>query len=167
MSLLSGGFLESVGAFRTGEFTPPDQTEWRNMSYPLASFVADKNNVRFKFEFTSGTIGNVGNNLYLDDFKIENFTGVESFSNLNTLKIYPNPASDFLYVEFSDGKIDVQNLTLKDVTGKTAFTYAESQLNMSENGLLKLNISDCQPGLYFIQLQTKNGESMVKKLVIK
>ncbi|UZR92476.1 BACON domain-containing protein [Chondrinema litorale] len=66
---------------------------------------------------------------------------------LESLSIYPVPASDYLYVE---GEVD--ELVLVDVTGKILIT----QSNII-NRQIKLNTEDFPLGIYFLRLKTPIG----------
>ena len=69
------------------------------------------------------------------------------------LRIYPNPASDQLYVEGSD----IQSLSLCDLLGKTICTLSGSQNS--------INISTLPSGVYWLRVTTSSG--IVTKKIVK
>ena len=77
------------------------------------------------------------------------------------VSIYPNPAHDKVFIELSEGYIDLK-ITLSDITGKTlSINTIQSNSNKYE-----LNIADLASGTYLIQL--KNSEILlVKKLIVE
>lgn len=73
----------------------------------------------------------------------------------NTLKIYPNPAKDFINVEFPDNSY--MNIILTNAAGKVISTQPITDLT------LKLDVSLLEKGIYLI---TSSGNSLLRKTVI-
>jgi hypothetical protein len=75
--------------------------------------------------------------------------GVEEFANANKVSIYPNPATDFLQIEFAKAINKLANITIMDASGRVvvaqkatiAKRYTIDTANMTE-------------GMYFIHLTT-------------
>jgi hypothetical protein len=73
----------------------------------------------------------------------------------NSLKMFPNPANDFLnFATNSNENIDIQ---IFDITGKSVLR--------SENVQNSVNISELNSGAYFVQI-TIGVEKETKKLII-
>jgi hypothetical protein len=72
---------------------------------------------------------------------------VEDASFKNNIKVFPNPAKDFLSIQnFSDNKID--KVIIVDITGKKI---------MEQTGdVKKLNVSNLTNGIYMIQIYSEN-----------
>ncbi len=88
-------------------------------------------------------------------------TSSEINSSENKLKIYPNPATDFITVEFS-GVIS-ENLILKIYNMLGAVIYSETDLT---SGSTSIDVSGLDADIYFLKLQNTN-ETQTKKIIIK
>lgn len=76
-------------------------------------------------------------------------------------KVYPNPASGFVFVETKFLNFSVRSLEVKSVLGNSVpIAYTQS------GSVLKADISDLTPGVYFIHLETANGLTSVCRLVV-
>ena len=69
------------------------------------------------------------------------------------IKVYPNPASDIINIDFSSIHEKIKKLDIVDLTGKRVFTES----NPDEKTKSQISISNLPPGLYFLQLGTDNG----------
>jgi hypothetical protein len=76
------------------------------------------------------------------------------FNNFNDalVKVYPNPASDFIYIE----TIEDINSTLVDINGKIIFATKEKTID----------ISKLTKGMYILRIENKSKEFTQKKIVI-
>jgi len=78
----------------------------------------------------------------------------------NTLKhsisAYPNPTNQTLFINLGMTYQQI-NLKIRDITGKLVFVQSYSQQD-----LLKLNISSFLPGIYFINVDTEQGHSLLR-----
>ena len=84
-------------------------------------------------------------------------TLVENLSLKNSLEIYPNPASDKVYIKQSDlNKITL--ITVINRTGKIVKTFAMS------NAMENFSIADFLPGIYYIKADTEKG-TIIKKVI--
>lgn len=73
----------------------------------------------------------------------------------NSVKIYPNPTSDFIHI---DSDFSIESIELYDIQGRILETLLESE-NTS-----KLDITDKPKGIYFLKIKTEKG-SKVEKIV--
>jgi len=78
----------------------------------------------------------------------------------NSLKIYPNPATDFITVDVEGFNIGSSSLQIVNLLG--AVLYDQSDDVSKTNSI---NISDFNPGIYFIRLQNE-GTTRTKKFVV-
>ncbi|HWY12564.1 MAG TPA: T9SS type A sorting domain-containing protein, partial [Bacteroidia bacterium] len=76
------------------------------------------------------------------------------------VNIYPNPASNELFISTNNEKEDVK-VVITDVNGRTVGDYNLKTSGFSAN--IKLNMNS---GIYFVTLVNQNNEKVVKKLVI-
>ena len=97
--------------------------------------------------------GGISYTFYLEDNELAN----ENFeSNLGNAKIYPNPASNYFTVEVNE-KIE---FSLINNLGQVIISKPLS-------GKSKVDISNLNSGIYFIQLIDKYGNNNTRKIIIK
>lgn len=79
------------------------------------------------------------------------------------VNIYPNPAADKLFIEFSDPSDDAIRLTVVDVRGKELLsrTLAGEQDELRS----ELDVTSLQQGLYFLKIGSDN-KTVIKKFII-
>lgn len=108
------------------------------------------NQLRFVHDNADGTA-------YIDNLKVYS-EGLLSTSNTgldkNTVKVYPNPASDYIKIN-SSGRI--QSIEMYDSVGKKVRSRLEND---------KVEVSNLPDGVYQINIKTENGnfsEKFIKK----
>ena len=84
-------------------------------------------------------------------------TGINNPDLSKSLKVYPNPASNYVSVEINSKAI-MERLRLIDTEGRLI-------LEKKEGDLSKLNISSIAKGVYYLQIKTSNG-TVIKKLLV-
>jgi hypothetical protein len=75
----------------------------------------------------------------------------------NTISLYPNPAQDKLYIEFSEQLNSEAKLELYDVTGKKVYEM-QLKANNQKTEITNLNLSN---GIYFYRIS--NGEQNLQQ----
>lgn len=107
-----------------------------------------------------------GDNIYTDQHTVPEdsgtFTGLADAHKGRTLKLYPIPAEDHLFIQLDDRKEGFSILELRDLFGKLV---KQARLFSNKNKL-KLDLSTLKPGVYFISLK---GEShaFTEKIILK
>ena len=89
--------------------------------------------------------------------------GVDNHSGLDDMSVYPNPATDNLFLKFSlqnESKIAVKML---DMAGKTVLVDAFE--GVPGENQRTMNVSNVKSGLYILQIETGNGRAIQKVLV--
>ncbi len=87
-------------------------------------------------------------------------TGVNNLYSDNSVKIYPNPASDVITIKYVDG-IAVNGFNILDISGRVIMNGSVDLMSESVN----INISKLESGLYFFVLS--NGSESVTSSFIK
>lgn len=85
----------------------------------------------------------------------------QSLSEQNSdpaLRLYPNPASDKIFIDYPDGK-DLSEVYITSLTGKIV-----SRRLLSSSNREMLNLSHLTPGVYFLSLTGKQTK-IVRKLI--
>jgi hypothetical protein len=75
-----------------------------------------------------------------------------------TLRLFPNPASDLVYIE-SDQPIS--RIEILQVSGALMLIHQDKTVFSSG-----INVSALPPGLYLVQIVLESGERKARKLVI-
>jgi hypothetical protein len=78
----------------------------------------------------------------------------------STLKVYPNPASNMLMIEFPNPNNYGSIINLYDVTGKKAMPQTQTN-----SGRFEIDVSSLQQGVYFIEVKGEKLRRM--KLVVE
>ena len=82
-------------------------------------------------------------------------TNINDYYNVD-LNIYPNPVNDRLYIE---AEVDVEEVAIFDIYGRvqkiSAISYQPSVID----------VSDLNGGVYFVKINTANGNTIVKRFI--
>jgi hypothetical protein len=83
----------------------------------------------------------------------------------NSIKAYPNPVNDYLYMEFAEGisTSAIRGSSLVDASGKV---IGELTLEDAGNGRLGFSTRDLKTGMYFLRLSTRDTLHLIKFTVI-
>lgn len=86
-------------------------------------------------------------------------TELTELTNQNYFSVYPNPSSDFIYIE-SNHKGEVLNIEIYDTVGRKV----KHEFLINSN--TPLNLENLPNGIYFLQIKTGN-QIVCKKKIIK
>lgn len=110
--------------------------------------------VKFAFRYfvtDGGTLGDNSDIIGIDTFSVDRPTAsTQDFANLG-LSMYPNPVSDVLNISSNNG-LDIQNITITDINGRTVKQATTSQIN----------VSDLASGTYIVKVQADKGTATSK-----
>lgn len=70
------------------------------------------------------------------------------------MKVYPNPASDLIFVDISDSKVSNIQLSVCDITGK----QISNDIYVAGNNHIGVNSQSWQKGEYVINISDTHGE---------
>lgn len=99
-------------------------------------------------------------NTQLVPVNINGFLTIKNLEGMESIKTYPNPASDKVYIDFDN--LEVEKLEVYNILGETV--YSIKAIENKNN--LELNVTHWKNGVYIIRYTTK-GKLMTKKLTIK
>lgn len=133
--------------------------DWQWLDLKSLGVVSEVN-----FSMESTDMGDWGMNtpayFCIDNFTVSDpatFAGSYSF-NKSELKIFPNPVKDVFQVEVAE---EYQKIILTDGTGKIIY-----QNQFAGKGTFRISALDDKPaGIYFLQINTKNG--LIAKKIMK
>lgn len=89
----------------------------------------------------------------------QSITGVDQFETAFSYRIFPNPASDVVFLESSS---EIARLDIFNSYGKCMLTKAVISAFST-----KLDVSGFSPGIYVVRLKTKENQIINSKLVIR
>lgn len=100
--------------------------------------------------------------LYKGECYIDVISDVESLNDSKLVNIYPNPVFEKLFIQHDlNASKNSANIFLIDVMGRVVL---EKTLDAS---LIQLDVSSISPGIYFVQILSKEGQVSVCKKIIK
>jgi PKD repeat protein len=149
--------------YNAGYFVPTSSSVWSLKTVSIPSSLAT-GNVRFKFEYTSGS---ESNNIYIDNINLSGVVGVSEIADAaTTLSIYPNPANQSSTIAYHlNAKADTR-IEVIDVIGKTVFSQVNNgQTEGDHSVLISKEDLNLRNGIYFVKFSV-NNQSVTKKLVI-
>jgi PKD repeat protein len=158
---LQGAALNNAN-YHPEYFVPTSQSQWALQTVNMPGNLAT-NNVRFKFEYTSG---NASNNIYIDDININGVLGIkESVIEDANVSIYPNPSEQTTTLAYHLNAKATTKIELFDLLGKKVM---ELNNGVQTDGDYTVPISKQQyninSGIYFIKLSIDNVTT-TKKLI--
>ena len=91
---------------------------------------------------------------------ITSAVGINGF-DWSSVKVYPNPASDVLYVEFGSVNNAEARLRILDITGRVVYNAA----NLNDKG--EIGLQGFDTGVYFLSIEIENEVSIHKINILK
>ena len=83
--------------------------------------------------------------------EIEKSTGITDVEQTQYISIYPNPANDRLYIE---AEAEIEEAVVYDIYGKAQNLRTSEPQNLR----ISVDLSNLNAGIYFIKINTTNGE---------
>lgn len=90
--------------------------------------------------------------------------GIDQQSNFEDVTVYPNPATDNMFVKLTAEAQDV-HATVVDLTGKVVYTDQFNHAGGEQQ--YTLPVSTLSNGIYFLNLQGKDGGKVTYKFIVK
>lgn len=156
----SGSSLQTIKESQNSYWTPTDSSDWKNVCISLQHLKNQKTSFRFSIE------NGYGNNFYLGDIAIiDTFiksTSISEKEQTNNIKIFPNPFSDYIHLQFDSEISSDVFIQLIDIYGRVLNTYS------FENGSSKsfnMNTFNLTEGIYI--LSVFGGEYSYSKFLYK
>ena len=128
-------------------------------------------NAAFRCTFYPSSYSGFNNQLFSSPTIIENSNSVSSTCTLSTtideetigegaVFVYPNPAKEFINVEFSGLSDENISIEIIDVFGKVV----QKENRKNENGIFNLNVRSLAAGYYVLKISS--GNSVIQKKII-
>ena len=94
-----------------------------------------------------------------DEFTLKLTSSFQPESEMDNGIVFPNPATDKIYIELEDKTTYVYYATIFDNVGRTKYMLPKPD---AQDGI---NISTLKPGYYFITIRDSKGKSTTKKFI--
>jgi hypothetical protein len=128
-------------------------------------------NSAFRCTFYPSSYSGFNNHKLSPTTTIENSNSVSSTCTLSlsiddktigeeTIFVYPNPAKEFINVEFSGLNYENISIEITDVFGKVV----QKEISKNENQMFNLNVSSLAAGYYVLKISS--GNSVIQKKII-
>lgn len=88
--------------------------------------------------------------------------GINDICNIKEFNVYPNPATEFIWVEFTADQFTPVTCSISDCTGKILLSKT---LVPKEKNKEKIELPKLAKGIYFIKLQNVSG-NIIRKLIL-
>jgi len=98
-----------------------------------------------------------------DSVYIRNITGTGSLENMAHISIYPNPVSNYLYININLEVRQSLMLDIIDQNGKTIFRKNLSDMNVYSEDI---DVSGYPKGLYYVRIKSED-DMVTQKVVVK
>ena len=96
-----------------------------------------------------------GRGVYKIDLEELGLSTTSSEFDLNSVKVYPNPASEFVYVDLVFNETADFNVKLYDINGKLVQSFLKHNMSSGRH-TIKMNISSIKKGIYFLKINSSN-----------
>lgn len=87
---------------------------------------------------------------------------IESNEMLPEMEIYPNPVRDVLNIQISAEDTDLSYR----IFNQTGQLMLENIIHVDNSSLTSISTAEFSPGLYFVQLNTNKGLSVIRKFIV-
>jgi hypothetical protein len=92
-------------------------------------------------------------------------SGATGFDEINSgeITIFPNPATNRIFIRFSNQNQQKINVRLSNIQGQLV---REMVYNSYENGILQMDLNGLAPGIYFLNLKNRQL-NLTRKVIIQ
>lgn len=147
------------------ENTKVSDKSWRRFAFRVDDYVNITSQFRIRFVVSDST--HLGQNLDggslieagVDDIEIwsEETNSIDEISGINSLALYPNPASDQVTVEFNLENAGSIRIELMDVSGRLVQTMPVNASSGEQR--VKIDVAALASGMYQLRMVTTTGSA--------
>lgn len=149
--------LSTMPSFITTNWTPNAPGNWRTEQVDLSNYLGNLVQIRFV------NINGFGNSTFIDNINVEGVLSTTS-NELNAFALYPNPASNEVFVRFQNSLESDLEISIINTLGQVIFKT--NSLTLDGNNTAVLNVNEYASGLYFVNFKF-NNTTQIKKLIVK
>jgi hypothetical protein len=92
------------------------------------------------------------------------YTGVIELSSDQRVKLYPNPFTDQLTVDYSINSVSDVTISIYNTYGQKIGVIESKRSQVAGNHRVQVNTGDFDQGLYFLRIDTKDY-SQLKRII--
>jgi hypothetical protein len=118
----------------------------------FSGFAEDVNSEIYVYGLNSGIVYRI----------LDESLSIDEFATTDNVKIYPNPANDHLLFIQSEINLNIDYITFLSLDGKTVKTIIPN----NENQDLSVDLTGFSKGFYLVEISSKNGTKVTRKLII-
>ncbi len=135
-----------------------DGSSWVNFSQTIYSYDENFNNTQLLYQYWDS-----GNSAWKNNYKIDYYYSVmetQSVSQVEqtNVQVYPNPASDFLFVK-SDNKLD--KVLVLNMNGQVVYNSPKLQGQTTV-----IDMTAFSKGAYLVQIKDSKGNISTRKVIV-
>ena len=144
-----------------------DGANFRNPYYHTADDTADKLNFTFMHNIVQATIATLAEVAEIQEADIwwvdtDFFTAVDEVAEC-AFQVSPNPAHEFLKIEWPDCQLGNFTIDLIDINGRSVKRFF-NKINQS-GSFYQMDVQDLERGIYFLKISNRNGQ-WARKVVL-
>ncbi len=161
----SGSALSTNGVQNLPNFVPTTASQWRTDSIPLINQFLNQAAVMIKFEAITRS---VGNNLYLDNLRIESQSlGLTADLAAAGIALAPNPLTPETAVRLTLSRPTRVSVRIRDLLGRRVLADIEQTLTAGVHELpLGQRLGQPGAGIYVVTI-TLDGQPYTQKLLVR
>jgi len=139
----------------------PTASQWKHDTVDLTT-MAGEAQVLIKFKGTSA----YGNNLWVDDINLANFTASvsENTTNGNSMAVYPNPFSGSTTIDLNLSNNATVVISMFNVLGELVYTADQGSMSAGNHNI-SLDGTSLQAGIYYINAKV-DGYTLTQKVSV-
>ena len=143
-----GSSLKTAPPTGSTSFKPTSDAQWRHESVNLNTY-AGQSLVLVRFKGTS----DYGNNVYVDNVNFSQFgVGIKENEMANSVNVYPNPATNIAFVDFSLQESNNVSVSLLNALGQTILKKDLGKMDAGEQSY-SIDAASLHSGLYFLNVK--------------
>jgi hypothetical protein len=147
---------DSVGLVTSRDNTPGDAPGTSGEFLDATTYTFEQWSDNSWNSFNDGTTATWGLDIALGVYPVVDLTVGINELEANNIKIYPNPATDYLLIK---SEKNIQSVKMMNVLGEVIYS------NVDQGNYLTINTNDFAQGVYVVQF-VANGRTITKKVQI-
>jgi len=121
----------------------------------------DQSNMTIPFSIDNSIPESLAWNRFKLLFEQETFSTTDEELDLE-IKLFPNPAKDFVIISFGDFSLSDVRITLSDIQGRQIRTIEKENMTSDE---IRVNKSDLSQGIYLVKINSGQFQYTAKMVV--
>jgi hypothetical protein len=134
----------------TTDFFIPTASQWATQTVSLAGIPY---NAMVALRATS----DYGNALYIDNVRLESASSVKPIASINSVRLYPNPATAEAIIDFNLTQSEALNISILDCTGRSVSEIASGYYKKGRQEL-RISTDRIAPGFYQLRIAGSGGQ---------